>query len=226
MSVDELFRFKENENGYVVAKYVQKDNTEITEIEISAEYCGKPVVEIRSNAFINASTLQSVTVSEGVQRIGETAFAGCIRLISISLPASLEAIGSGAFYKCETLREVEFRSYPKFGATVFGFDYDLPAETALMGAVCSRDITLPLDNTLLRDEIERADNIPDYAPWFSRPDVFALAAQNDCFREINEKVLYELIEYSVKQNTPEITAYFLDLKNRKFGFDHKSEINL
>lgn len=183
------------------------------------------MVEIRSDAFINASTLQRVTVSEGVQRIGETAFAGCIRLISISLPASLEAIGNYAFYKCEALCEVEFGSYPKFGENVFGFDYDLPAETALMGAVCSRDITRPLDNTLLRDEIDRADNMP-YAPWFSRPDVVALAMENDCFREINEERLDTLIKYSIEHNNPEITAYLLELKKRKFGFMPESEFDL
>lgn len=221
---EELFKFRETNGGYILAKF-NGDET-VTEVTTPIEHNGKPVVEIRSDAFINASTLQRVTVSEGVQRIGETAFAGCIRLISISLPASLEAIGSGAFYKCEALCEVEFGSYPKFGETVFGFDYDLPAETALMGAVGSRDITRPLDNTLLRDEILRADNIPDYAPWFSRPDVVALAMENDCFREINEGLLTALIKYSIEHNTPEITAYLLELKNRKFGFDHESELNL
>lgn len=220
---EELFKLRETNGGYILAKF-NGDET-VTEVTTPTEHNGKPVVEIRSDAFINASTLQRVTVSEGVQRIGETAFAGCIRLISISLPASLEAIGSGAFYKCEALREVEFRSYPKFGETVFGFDYALPAETALMGAVCSRDITRPLDNTLLRDEIDRADNMP-YAPWFSRPDVVALAMENDCFREINEERLDTLIKYSIEHNNPEITAYLLELKNRKFGFEHESEFNL
>lgn len=220
---EELFKLRETNGGYILAKF-NGDET-VTEVTTPTEHNGKPVVEIRSDAFINASTLQRVTVSEGVQRIGETAFAGCIRLISISLPASLEAIGSYAFYKCEALCEVEFGSYPKFGENVFGFDYDLPAETALMGAVCSRDITRPLDNTLLRDEIDRADNMP-YAPWFSRPDVVALAMENDCFREINEERLDTLIKYSIEHNNPEITAYLLELKKRKFGFDHESELNL
>lgn len=224
--VDELFSFRETEGGYAVAKYLKKFDPSVTEVEIPAEFNGKSVVEIRHGAFTNSCHLQKVAVSEGVRMIGADAFLGCTGLRSIRLPVSLEAIGSGAFYGCENLCEVEFESYPKFGEAVFGCDPELPAKLTLMGAVRSRDITDPLDDTSLRKEIKRAIDLPEYVPWFCRSDVFSLAAENDCFRKVREELLDKLIECSLKRSKPELTAYLLDLKNRKFGFNPKSKLKL
>lgn len=226
-NVDELFEFRKKVNNeYALAEYLKKDDPTITELEIPEKYNGLPVVEIGHSAFVNSCQLQKVMMPEGVQRIGADAFAGCTNLRSVSLPASLKAIGSGSFNFCAALNEVEFKSYPKFGGAVFRFNTKLPAEITLMGWVRSRDISRPLDNTLLREEIKLANDVLTYTPWFCRTDVFSLAAENDCFREIDEELLDELLEYSLKCNKPELTAYFLNLKKRKFGFKNGGNFDL
>ncbi len=224
--VDELFEFREVKGEYFLAKYLKEDDPTVTELDIPAEFHDKPVVAIGNGAFAYSWHLQKVAVSEGIRGIAADAFTGCIGLRSVSLPASLEVIGSFAFCKCMALCEVEFGSYPKFGEAVFRFDPNLPAEITLMGWVRSRDITRPFDNTCLRTEVKMAFDMPKYVPWFCRSDVFSLAAENDCFREIGEDILDELIEYSIKHNKTELTAYFLDLKNRKFGFKKGGDLDL
>lgn len=225
-SVDELFSFRKYDNGYAIDKYLKKDDPNVTELVLPTEYNGETVVGIGFSAFEYSWHLQKVVVSEGILGIAADAFTGCMGLRSVSLPASLEFIGNAAFCKCHELCEVEFGSYPKFGEGVFRFDRKLPAEIILMGWVRSRDITRPLDNTLLRTEVKMAFDIPKYVPWFCRSDVFSLAAENDCFREIGEDLLDELIEYSIKHHKTELTAYFLDLKNRKFGFNGGGDFEL
>ena len=214
---EELFEFKKTKGGYILTRF--KDTPTVTEITTPPEHNGQPVVGIGSRAFNCSRFLKKITISEGVRRIGSNAFAVCTSLRSISLPASLEVIEVYAFYGCKALCEVEFKSSPEFVRNVFFGNHNLPADIALVGAVRSRDITRPLDIELLRDEIKRANDRPSYVPWFSRPDVVTLAMQNDCFREIDEELLDAFLKYSVEHNTPEITAYFLELKRQKFGFD-------
>ena len=214
--LDKIFEFKETDGGYILTKYNRFLHE--TEITTPSEYNGQPIVEIGSGAFVNSCSLQKVAVSEGVRSIGADAFSGCKALRSVILPSSLKVIGSAAFCECKALCEVEFKSYPKFGGNVFRRDPKLPADITLMGRVRSRDITRPLDIELLRDEIKLANGMSSYEPWFSRTDVVALAAENGCFRDIDAELLDALTEYSVSHNKPELTAYFLDLKRRKFGF--------
>ena len=214
---EDLFAFEETDGGYILTRF-NGDET-VTEVITPAEHNGKAVVEIGNSAFVNSGFLRKLMISEGVRSIGADAFMGCEALRSVSLPASLEVIGSGAFGACRELCGVEFKSYPKFGGIVFVNDPKLPAEIALMGAVRSRDITRPLDIDQLRKEIGYANQISHYKPWFSRADVVALAIENDCFREINKELLDDLLKYSIEHNAPEITAYFLELKRQKFGFN-------
>lgn len=213
---EELFTFHETEGGYILSEF-NGDET-VTEVTTPPEYNGKPVVKIGNGAFSNAIKLQKITISENVRSIGTEAFFCCEALRSISLPASLESIGSFALLECEALCEVEFKSYPKFGAYVFGFGCLPSAEITLMGVVRSRDITNPIDLVLLRDDLKIASGRADYKPWFSRADVVALAMENDCFREIDVELVDALIDYSAKNNTTEITAYFLELKRQKSEF--------
>lgn len=55
------------------------------------------VTEIIPSALEAKTTLQSVTVSEGVVKIGRDAFYGCSAITTVSLPSTLKYIGSGAF---------------------------------------------------------------------------------------------------------------------------------
>ena len=88
------------------------------------------VVEIRDNAFQENIKIKSVTIAEGVRRLGDRLFAGCygLRRVAISrgpsaigkhtfmqctaletvaLPEGLTTIGTGAFSGCEALRTID-----------------------------------------------------------------------------------------------------------------------
>ena len=67
------------------------------------------VTAIGESAFYScAALLQSITLPEGLQSIGDFAFTGCTALESIILPESLQSIGTWAFDSCMSLQSVTF----------------------------------------------------------------------------------------------------------------------
>jgi hypothetical protein len=67
---------------------------------------GLPVTEIGFEAFINCSSLSSVTIPNSVTTIGQNAFYGCSSLTSLSLPDGVTGILDGAFDSCTSLTNV------------------------------------------------------------------------------------------------------------------------
>ncbi len=81
-------------------------------------------------AFYNCSSLESVTIGNGVTSIGVDAFSGCTSLTSIEIPNSLISIGNSAFYGCSSLTSVVIpNSIISIGYRAF---YGCPIETAKM----------------------------------------------------------------------------------------------
>ena len=74
------------------------------------------VTDISYQAFFCCTGLTSVTISNGLEYIGEEAFYGCSSLTSINIPTSVTAIGDGAFWNCSNLASVEISS----GVTYIG----------------------------------------------------------------------------------------------------------
>lgn len=224
-SIDELFRFEETEGGVSVARYLRNGDENITDI----------------------------TIPEGVTRIGRLAF-GITMLKSVALPKSLKEIADEAFAHCTDLESVTFNSAPKLGRQVFFNCVKLPAKTVLMGLVNSCDITEPLDadafNEQFNGELQWQKPYGKYI--YARADVFKLAAENGCFRSVDAAPLLrllieegdaevivlagelintatladELIECSVENGKTEATAFLLEYKKRKFGFDGSGEFEL
>ena len=56
------------------------------------------VTEIDDAAFRNCSALTSITIPEGIVRIGKLAFAGCSSLTSITIPKTVTQIDCGGMY--------------------------------------------------------------------------------------------------------------------------------
>lgn len=209
------------------------------------------VRRIGSEAFWKCEGLETAELSEGLEVIGADAFEET-NLKSIVLPKSLKRICSEAFMLCTELEHVEFNSSPTFEPNVFGDCPKLPPETVAMGLVRSTDITSPL---LFSDILELTEFSPGLPDCF-RPDVFELLAKNDCFRNWDRRLRYlfyimieenkaelfpvaeqygmledaelldMLLSYAIESQTTEITAYLLDLKNRKFGFNGGNKFEL
>ena len=65
------------------------------------------VTNIASQAFLDCSSLKSVSIGNNVQRIEYLAFRNCRELKNIILPSSLEFIGDDAFQGCSSLQSIE-----------------------------------------------------------------------------------------------------------------------
>ena len=64
--------------------------------------------KIDSGCFKNNTTMESVSIPEGVTEIGFAAFSGCYNLKSVQLPKSLVKIEQSAFLDCVSLEEITF----------------------------------------------------------------------------------------------------------------------
>lgn len=200
------------------------------------------VNEIYKYAFSICESLETVELSEGLEVISEYAFSST-RLKSVVLPKSLVALWGNAFLCCSELESVTFNSSPVIGDYVFFDCPKLSADVALMGLVHSCDLSKPFDE---RDYNWAFEEETFERLVYARPDVLKLAFKNDCFRNVDVSVMLEflaetgnveslcvaeehgllddtalldtLTEISAENGKTEITAYLLELKNRKFGF--------
>lgn len=209
-----LFKFKRIYKGYELVLYRRPDDPTVTELVIPKFYWFRPVISIKTGCFKKCKYLRKVYIPDSVISIEYDAFIKCDELSEIRLPpgGSLE---STTFIQCPRL----------------------DPQTVLLGCIGEkgRSCHWPLSryNTLEWDEL-------------LRPDVFALTIKYDSFRLVGTKELYEelirrrlvshfemleqegrspsaeetdaLIRFCVENKMTEMTAYFLDYKNRKFGF--------
>ena len=93
--------FTLNDSGYYSVTGL--GSCEDTEIIIPSTYNGIPVIEISQYAFYDCDSVVSVTISNGIKRIGYSAFEECNNLRFISLPDTINYIGSYAFYACDNI---------------------------------------------------------------------------------------------------------------------------
>ena len=64
------------------------------------------VTSIGKQAFLDCTSLTSVTIPDSVTSIGDSAFCNCKSLTSVTIPGSVTRIGEYAFSKCESLTSV------------------------------------------------------------------------------------------------------------------------
>lgn len=88
-----------NNDTYSVSGFVAG----IQNATIPEYHKGLPVVSIDNRAFNQCTSLQSVTISEGITTIGDYAFYGCSNLTTISIPNSINRVGNNAFLNCSKL---------------------------------------------------------------------------------------------------------------------------
>lgn len=92
---------------------VDKDTATITKykgaggtVEIPATLGGYPVTGIQMQAFIECTSLKSVSMPESMTWIGDSAFAGCTGLEQVEFSPNLTTIGPNSFYSCNGLTSV------------------------------------------------------------------------------------------------------------------------
>ncbi len=98
--------------------------------QITSFTFGEQVKSIPYSLCENMS-LKSVTIPNGVTKIGSSAFWGCTPLASITIPNSVTSIGWKAFYNCLNLRSVTIpNSVTSIGDAAFSGCYGLTSVTS------------------------------------------------------------------------------------------------
>ena len=83
------------------------------------------VTSIGYSAFIDCTSITSITIPDSVTSIDSSAFGGCSSLKSITIPNSVTSIGYYAFYGCTSLTSVTIpKSVTGIDDWAFGYYYD------------------------------------------------------------------------------------------------------
>ena len=213
-----------NKSAYEIQHFLKFSDPSVESVIIPAEYKGVPVKSVGASSFFGSPFRTSVVISEGVEEICVDAFGFCPLLENVYLPQSIRRVYNGAFRECPLL----------------------PAETVMTCLCQSLDITQPFCEPWGNQKFN----------WDTalREDVFVLALKYNCFSNFDRQETVEemirrdiwkylrlmeqagffsdierlngYIDESVKNNTPEITAWLLEYKNRKFGFDNRGNYEL
>ncbi|MBR1824379.1 MAG: leucine-rich repeat domain-containing protein [Ruminococcus sp.] len=96
------FDYEIYEGRTIITKY----NGNAANVELPAEIEGVPVCEVGFYCFEANYQLESVTLPETVDIIGEGAFMDCASLSQINIPANLKEVQRGAFVGCVSLSEI------------------------------------------------------------------------------------------------------------------------
>ena len=196
---------------------------------------------VYKGAFSDCTSLENIEFSDRVRRIDQAAFMNCEALKKVALPRNLERIDDFAFSGCTDLEELVFpEKRVEIGMLAFGIKSKLPAETRLYSLVGANDLGEPI----------RGGFFLDYRLLFDR-EIFALAVEHDCLRETDKPGLFKklikhgdrglfpisenlltseladaLIQFCTDEEMTEETAWLLDCKNRRFGFNGGNEFEI
>jgi len=146
-----------------VVDYRGADSELVIPSTVTVGNAKKTVASIGSRAFVGCSSLQNVTIFEGVTSIDIAAFEGCANMKSITIPDSVTSIGSRAFYCCYALESI---AIPNGVTTIDGAFYactnlesvTIPNSVTTIGFQAFRDcenlrsITIPKSVTTIKPE--------------------------------------------------------------------------
>lgn len=225
-----LFRFEKTEGGYSVASYLKTEDTSVTEIEIPEEYNGLPVEAIEEYAFFSARFIKNIVLPKSLKAINSFAFQFCNGLKSVTFN-SVPRLGENVFFGCRLLPA---------DVTLMGLVGSCDLSAPFNRKEFDRAFEIPRSLTGIF-------RLPYNRVAILSPEVFELAIKNDCFRSVDVSVmlkhliregdtkslylaekhgmlddpalLAELAEYSAEKAKTELTAFLLELKKRKFGFE-------
>ena len=116
-TTEEGYKYKELDDGTLEITGYTGTNTELV---IPAEIGGKRVTNIGHDTFFNCSSLESVTIPEGITNIGYLAFAFCKNLVDVTISSGVISIEESAFSNCTNLVDVTIpKSVISIGSRAF-----------------------------------------------------------------------------------------------------------
>lgn len=125
-----------NEHGpsgtYTVTKIANGafHNDAFQECSVTSISLPNTITEIDNNAFDGCTTLKSVTMGEGVIRIGDFCFNGC-GISSFTIPKTVISLGVDAFSKCDNLDHIDVEEGNKNYCTADGVLYSANQDTLI-----------------------------------------------------------------------------------------------
>ena len=83
-----------------------------TEMDVMPAYSAYPVVKIKNLAFMNNTTLESLSFENAINltTIGVYSFAGCTSLGAVSIPWGISDVSIAAFKGCTSMTDVQYYS--------------------------------------------------------------------------------------------------------------------
>ncbi len=102
IAADMFLEYSKDGDRYIVEGYHGKP----VNITVPNSYQGLPVTEIKDSAFQYCETLETITISEGIETIQAEAFGNCANLVTLNLPTTIQHLGSYIIDSCEKLTNI------------------------------------------------------------------------------------------------------------------------
>ncbi len=115
------FEYNINDKGTVT---VSKYKGSASSLSIPSQIDGKAVTNIGRFAFLNNSTLKSVTIPDTITDIEGNAFTLCTALAGVNIPSGVESIADTSFSRCKSLTAINTDSGNKIYASNDGILYN------------------------------------------------------------------------------------------------------
>ena len=231
MDLDELFRFELNNKltRYYIVEYRQKNNPDITELALPSEFKGLPVIRIKYHAFASSRYLISVKLPSSIRNIDEDAFMNCTSLENVEFPETKVYLEGDTFYGCMKLpAEIQLMSVlcsTNLTHPLPGLEYYRFAPKYRCGLNLENEPLMRADifELAVKNKCFRTAEC-EWLLWVLESFIennmithLRIAAQGGLLDD--GELLGKLAVFSANNGNTELTAWLLDLKNKKIGFD-------
>ena len=131
-----------DDSTYYIVSGVEEGVTLSGELVIASKYDGKPVTTIGQKAFLECSSITSITIPSSITNIEYGAFGYCTGLTSLTIPSNVVEIGKSAFAYCNNITSLTIEE----GVTTLG-------ESVFAECTKLETVTLPNSVTTISDSL-------------------------------------------------------------------------
>lgn len=193
---------------------------------------------IEASAFYTCSNLKFVKFPDNFKELKKNAFENCNGLEEIEFPTSMEKVPTHTFILCPNLQKVTVNSVnTKIAPTAFGEGKSLTdVSFCLLTA-----LKPPLQTKLIANYIRKFDTLSDQEKTefiafiskkstvrkalFSSGEVDIISFLFDRKYKLKLDEVNDILDDSIAKNTTEVTAIFLDYKNKSFTTAEKEKFD-
>lgn len=135
--------------------------TELTSIQIPKYYDGKKVIKIMASGFYD-SFIETITLPNTIEEIGNQAFMNSSSLTSFVVPDSLEIIGTAVFRYCHSLESFSVSENNDYYQVIDGILFNKNLEILVRYPEAKQNESYTVSNTvktIAEDAFSDADNL-------------------------------------------------------------------